>query len=138
MRCWKISNNMKKKRTTIQYARALYEITTDLKGKDLSAVVHGFVSMLARDHKLKQAHRILSVFMEYAKERAGEMPLTVTSARDLSDRELVKIGNIFSKHAEVTPLVDKNMIGGVIVRTKDKIFDASIRTQLARLKKQLT
>lgn len=129
---------MKKKRTTIQYARALYDITLDVKSKDLPEVIKGFVAMLARDHKLKQAHSILETFIVYAKERAGELPITVTSARDLSDKELVKIGNLFSKHAEVTPVVDKNMIGGVIVRTKDKIFDGSVRTQLTRLKNHLS
>ncbi len=129
---------MRKKRTTIQYAQALYELTLDLKGKDLSEAVRAFVALLARDHKLKQAHRIMDAFLTYAKEQSGEMPLTVTSARDLSDKDLMKIGNIFSKHAEVTPVVDQNILGGIIVRTKDKIFDGSVRTQLVRLKNKLS
>ena len=108
---------MKKKRTTIQYARALYEVTRDQKGAVLKEVLEAFVQMLAREHHLKKADKIISEFIKYHKSEEGVVPLEVISAREMNDRDLVKIGNIFSEDAEVTPKVDPGIIGGVIVKT---------------------
>nr|MCR5456341.1 ATP synthase F1 subunit delta [Bacteroidales bacterium] len=38
---------------------------------------------------------------------------------------------------ELTVQVDPEIIGGLIVQVEDKVYDASVRTQLARIKEQL-
>jgi len=128
---------MKKKNSTIQYARALYEATKGLKGDQLHAILDGFVNLLGRAHKIKQAERVIAEFVKYAKKQEGVVPLDIITARAMSDRELIKIGNVFSSNAEVTPAVDGGLIGGFVARTDEVIFDASVKKQLQRLKTKL-
>lgn len=129
---------MSKKNTVTQYAKALYELTRDLKGEKMHDSVAEFVKLLAREHKLKQGERIVNEFIKYAKKMEGVIPLTVITAREMTERELIKIGNVFSKNAEITTAVDPAIIGGVVIKTDDVIFDGSLRTQVARLKNSLT
>ena len=127
----------KTKNTTTQYAKALYEVTKELKGEQLHAALAEFVKLLARAHKLKQAERVIAEFVNFAKKEQGVVPLELITARDMSDRELIKIGNVFSANAEVTPAVDANILGGFIARTEEVIFDASVKKQLSKLKESL-
>ncbi|MFA7653625.1 MAG: F0F1 ATP synthase subunit delta [Candidatus Magasanikbacteria bacterium] len=128
----------KKKTTTTQYAKALYELTKDLKGEKLHIILAEFVKILARAHKLKQAERVIAEFVKYAKKEQGIVSLDVVTARGMSDKELIKIGDVFSSQGEVTPIVDKDIIGGVVVKSDEVIFDASVKRQLARLKQKLS
>ncbi len=128
---------MAKKNTVTQYAKALYELTHDLKGEKMHAAVAEFVRLLAREHKLKQGERVIAEFIKYAKKMEGVIPLTVITAREMTEKELIKIGNVFSDNAEVTPVVDPAIMGGVVVKTDDVIFDASVKTQVMRLKNSL-
>lgn len=128
---------MKKKLTTTQYARAFYELTKDLKGEKTRAAVTEFVKLLARHHKLKQGTRIIADFECYAKKQEGVVPLEIVSARDMADKELKKIAEVFSDNAEVTPATDASLLGGVIVKTDERIFDGSLKTQLQKLKQNL-
>jgi len=123
-----------KKRTTTQYAKALYELTRELKGEKMHEAVTEFVKMLARDHKLKQGTGIVSAFISYAKKMEGTIPLTVVTARKIAEKELIKIGDAISKNSEVTDEVDANILGGVIVKTDEMILDGSIKRQIERLK----
>ena len=124
---------MKKKNSTTQYARALYEATKGLKGEQLHAVLAEFAKLLGRAHKLKQSERVIAEFVKYAKKQEGVVPLDLVTARNLSDKELIKIGDAFSNNAEVTPIVDASIIGGFVARTEEVIFDASVKKQLERL-----
>ena len=128
---------MKKKRTTIEYAKALYELTKGMKGEKMHLAVAEFVRLLTREHKLKKGERIVLEFVKYAKKMEGAIPLTVTTAREMTEKELLKIGDAISKEAEVTPVIDPEIIGGVVIKTDDMIFDGSIKTQLSKLKSAL-
>lgn len=129
---------MKKKNSTIQYARALYEATKGLKGEQLHTVLNEFINLLGRAHKIKQAERVIAEFIKYAKKQEGVVPLDVVTARAMSDRELIKIGDVFSSQAEVTPMIDEKIIGGVVIKSDEVIFDASIVKQLFKLKEKLS
>jgi len=128
---------MKKKKTTTQYAQALYEFIKGLKEEKLTQALSAFVNLLARDHKLKQSERIIAEYIKYAKKMEGTLPLEVVTARELSDKELIKIGDTFSEQAEVTPVIDASILGGFIASTDEVIFDGSLKTQLSRLKNKL-
>lgn len=129
---------MKKKNTTIQYARALRQLVTGLRGEKLSVALHEFASLLAKHHVLKKADKILQEFERFSKTEDGVVPITITTARELSDKDLIKIGNVFSENAEVTPVVDSRILGGFVAQSEEVIFDASLKKQLSRLKLKLT
>ena len=48
-----------------------------------------------------------------------------------------KIKKNFGEKVEVTESVDTNLIGGITVKTEDKILDGSLKAQLNTLKQKL-
>ncbi|MBI2444458.1 MAG: ATP synthase F1 subunit delta [Candidatus Magasanikbacteria bacterium] len=119
------------------YAKALYQATENLSGKDLHQIIQNFAELLARQQLLKKTDRIIADFVKYAKRQEGIEEMTITSARELPEATLNKIKKAFADKAESTEKVDAGLLGGFVVRTEDKIFDASLKTQLVRLKQSL-
>lgn len=125
------------KRSNRQYAVALYDITKDVQSEKLDEVLEQFVLLLHRDHRLKQAGNILSEYKKYSKLQSGVNEIEIVSARKLDDTSIEKIKSAFGSKVEETLKTDESMIGGIKVRIGDKILDASISTQIKRLKSEL-
>ncbi|MDO8499533.1 MAG: ATP synthase F1 subunit delta [bacterium] len=124
--------------TNKQFAEALYQATRSLTGAKLSATVAQFAALLSRKHKLKQAPAITRDFIKYSKKQDGIQEIEITSAGELDEKTLEKIKRAFGKNTEATLKTDPTILGGIKIKTEDKILDASVRTQLARLKQMLT
>ena len=80
----------------------------------------------------------MKAFKEYAKLQQGVKKIVITSARELSEKITEEIALIFGKKVEVETKIDTTLIGGIVVRTGDTIFDASVKSQLEQLQRQLT
>ncbi len=128
---------MAKKNSNKQYAKALFEATKGLKGEKLKDIVKAFVNILVRNHRLKQTSRIINEFVNFSKKQEGIVQLEIKSAHKLDARTLAGIKKIFGEKIEEQEFVDKGLLGGVVIKTDDKIFDASIKTQLNKFKQLL-
>lgn len=126
------------KKSNSQYAKALYEVTEDLKEDQLDEVLQAFVKILVKDHRLKQANNIIVEFEKYAKEQAGIKEIKITSARELDGSLVEKIKVAFGDKVEEVTSVDESLIGGLKVRVGDKILDGSVKTQLVRLRRSIS
>lgn len=126
-----------KKNSTRQYAIALYEATAGAKKEDITAIVSNFASMLAKSRELKKAGRIINEFVDYAKEKEGFVRIDITSANSLDAKTLEAIKKVFGDKVEAVEKIDASLIGGLTIKTKDVILDASIKTQLLKLKQSL-
>lgn len=129
---------MKKKRSAKQYAVALHELTDGASGKKLDAILKKFVEILARDRKIKKVDNIMKEFEKYAQKKAGITALTVYSARELSKASLDKICHAFGGKTAISTEVTPKILGGVKIRTEDKILDGSLLKQLQILKQKIT
>ena len=125
------------KTSNSQYARALYEVTNELDGADLSIAISNFVKVLSSDHKLRQADAIIKEFESISKKEQGIISIEITSARKLDESVVNKVKNVFGDKVEAVTSVDKSLMGGISVKTEDKILDGSIRTQLQNLKQSI-
>lgn len=121
-----------------QYAEILYEVTKDRKDKELDAAIVSFFSFLKKRQMLKKIHLIIEEFKSYAKEKEGIDTIYITSAHPLSERTVDEIAKAFSSSYEVQSHVDESLLGGVKIRKKNILHDASIKTQLAHLKESLS
>lgn len=128
---------MKRKITNKQFAKALYEAIKDLKGGKLHQALKQFVVVLAQNHKLKKAEKIIAEFVRYSKKQEGIVEMSVSSARKLEKHTLSLINKAFGGKTKMTEDLDTALIGGVKIKTEDKIFDGSIKRQLQRLKQSL-
>ena len=128
---------MKKRQPKI-YARALYEATLNLSGKNLAAVIERFVALLARHQMIRQSGRIIAEFERLAKERAGIVEIQIIGSRELPAATVNQVKEVFGKKVSAAVSVDSSLLGGVVVKTRDMILDGSLRTQLSNLKVKLS
>lgn len=126
-----------KKVSNTQLAQALYQITVDAKGERLHQAIAEFAKLLVRAHKITRADNIIKEFEKYSKKQAGIMEIEIESARKLDEKTLAGIKKVFGDSVEATESVDESLLGGVRVRTEDKILDASLKAQLMILKNSL-
>jgi len=120
-----------------QYAKILYESTADLSEKDMNAVVHAFVKILKTHQMLSKAERIIAEYETYAKEQRGVERVEITSARELSPGDAESIAAHIAHETDLSVKIDPKLIGGVVIRTRNTVFDGSVRAQLEKLRQQL-
>jgi F-type H+-transporting ATPase subunit delta len=69
------------------------------------------------------------------------LPVQVTSAVELDEAVTRQIGEEIGRQTgrkvELTTNVDPDVLGGIVLRVGNSILDASIRTRLDRLRKQV-
>ena len=74
--------------------------------------------------------------------RAGRMQAEVTSARPLDAAQLSQITaaleQVSGKKVAVTRREDPDLLGGVVAKLGDTVYDGSLRTQLRTLRDELT
>ncbi len=100
-----------------------------------------FLEMLAERHRLPALMRIRREFDTlYAQER-NVLPVTVTSAVELDKSTVKEIGKKIEEQTgrkvELSAEVDSDVVGGLVLRVGNMVFDASIRARLERLRKEV-
>lgn len=128
-----------KKISAKKYARVLYEATKDLDKEAASKALHNFVKVLARNRHLKLANKILEEFNIYSNQQQDIVEAEVTVARALSASAKAELTKKLKQQQSVKlvvlkEIVDKNLIGGMVIKINDTVLNASIRNQLILLK----
>ena len=85
--------------------------------------------------------QILGEFARLEREARGVRDAHVTVARDVTDDERHAISRELSSRVggqvEVHLNVDPSLLGGIVVRVGDQVYDASVSTRLQRLRQEL-
>ena len=104
-------------------------------------VVENFLELLIEKHRMPAIFRIRARFDALWEEENKLLPVQITSAVDLDDAVTSQIGDEIGRQTgrkiELTSTVDPDVLGGLIVRVGNSILDASVRTRLERLRKQV-
>ena len=100
-----------------------------------------FLELLAERHRMAVLFRIRRDFDERWKKENQLLPVSVTSAVEL-DEELVKgigerIEEQTGQRVELSSTVDPDVLGGLVLRVGNMVLDASIRSRLDQLRKQV-
>jgi F-type H+-transporting ATPase subunit delta len=100
-----------------------------------------FLELLIDKHRTPVLFRIRRHFDALWAKENKRLAVTVTSAVELdpsvADRIGDEIGRQTGRTVELTSSVDPDVIGGIVVRVGNSILDASIRTRLENLRKQV-
>lgn len=126
-----------KKKSNLQFAKALYEVTKDLPKSHLPETIQQFVLILQKNNKLKKADYIIEEFINYSKKQEGVKMIEIETARKLESSVLSKIKKTFGEKSEITEIVNKDLLGGARIKVDDMVYDASLKTQLKNLKEKL-
>lgn len=101
-----------------------------------------FIDLITKNRRENLLAVIAASFEAQLKAYKGIVPVTLISAAPLSntakDAILGKLKSSVKGQLEINEIIDKDLIGGFIVRMDDKQIDASIASQFNNLKQRLT
>jgi F0F1-type ATP synthase delta subunit len=125
--------------TPKDYARALYLALRDTDATETKVGMRRFVAALKARGMHRLLPRILAVLPEVAEEADAARRVTIESARPLTKPTIAAILKAIGadKKSEVVTRDAPDLIGGVRVRTKDGIIDASVSGTLAKVNETL-
>jgi len=128
--------------TSKQYAISLFESVKGKKDKEASAAVKKFFDVLVANNQTGQMNKIIDQFLKMWNTENGIVESEFFSAQGL-DKETVKLlTGYIAKHTGakqviVSQKVDKDILGGVVIKYEDQILDGSLKTRLKNLKEQM-
>src|SRR3954468_13034760 len=104
-------------------------------------VVRNFLAVLIENHRMPALFRIRRELDAMWRDVNQLLPVQITSAVELDEAVTKQIGDEIGRQTgrtvELSSDVDPDMLGGIVVRAGNSIPDASIRTRLERLRKQV-
>jgi F-type H+-transporting ATPase subunit delta len=96
-----------------------------------------FLRVLAENDRLKDLPDIERSYQRLVEQMLGRVRAKIRSAAPLSDEELQKLVEAFSRLTQKTVIpsveVDPELLGGVVVEIEGQVYDASLRTQLRKM-----
>jgi F-type H+-transporting ATPase subunit delta len=108
----------------------------------VSREVEAFLSVLVlrgRSNLLKTA---VAAFRRLLDRRQGKVEVSVTTAVELSEGQKEALAAALRAAIGAEPLlelkVNRDILGGVVVHVGDSVYDASVATELKRMKRRLT
>lgn len=111
--------------------------------KDSIAVISkNFLFQLIDNHRIEFIEDILRIYVKLANDVRGVLDVEAVTAVPLDDSENGKViqslSGKFGKQIRLTNVIDPSVIGGMIVKIGDRIYDGSVNKQLKVLKRSLT
>jgi F-type H+-transporting ATPase subunit delta len=108
---------------------------------DADPMTMNVLDILVENHRLPVLPRLRREYERRWREANNLLPVTVTSAVELDDSVVERIGDEIGRQTgrkvELTREVDPSIVGGFVVRVGNAILDASIKNRLDNLRKQI-
>jgi F-type H+-transporting ATPase subunit delta len=109
--------------------------------EDADEAFVNFLELLIENHRMPVLFRIRQQYEKLWEEENRTLPVEITSAIELdqatTDSLARKIGERADRKINLSAHVDPEIVGGIIVRVGNSILDASIRTRLEQLRRQV-
>jgi F-type H+-transporting ATPase subunit delta len=106
-----------------------------------SETLTNFLLVLNNHDRLDLLRAIQRAYKELYEERTGQIVAEVRSARPLSDEQTERLRRelreTFQREPILAARVDDDLLGGVMIRVSDWVYDATVRTQLNNFRNQL-
>jgi len=104
--------------------------------------VRSLLYLLADRHRFGSLQAIVTEFVEMANREQGVVVADVTTAIPLDEKRQQEVAERLkrvagAKQVELRNHVDPAIIGGIIARIGDELYDGSIRTRLAQLAERI-
>ena len=108
----------------------------------MTVQVANFFSAIVSHNRATSLPSIAKVFHEEHEKAMGVMPADITTARPLTDdlKELTQrtLEQITGRKVRLTSQVDPGILGGAVTKIGSTVYDGSLRTQLAQLRRKMT
>jgi F-type H+-transporting ATPase subunit delta len=103
----------------------------------VSPLFANFLRVLAKHRRLNLFRLIFDLATREAEKRAGKQRFQVRSAAPLSKESLDELTAMLKAATKTEPImeatVDPSLLGGLVVRIGDTVYDSSLRTRLKQM-----
>lgn len=110
-------------------------------GKNIQEISLSLVDLVVKHGRESFLPAIARVFIHKVKEHNGITESVLTTAVKVDDNIKKKvidlISGIFKTKVDLKEIVDKEIIGGFILRIDDSYIDASVKNKLRKIEKEL-
>lgn len=100
------------------------------------------ILLMVRRGRPGAIHAMVSRFAELVRRERGISLAEVRTALPLDDAQrddvIARLRELTGEQVEINEVVDEALIGGIAVRIGDRLYDASVRSRLERLRARLT
>ncbi len=100
-----------------------------------------FLELLAEKHRMPAIFRIRRRFDELWAEAKKRLEVTLTSAVELDRKVVEQVGAEVERQTDreidLETQVDPDILGGLVLRVGNMVLDASLRSKLERLRKEV-
>ncbi|GHB13941.1 F0F1 ATP synthase subunit delta [Salinicola rhizosphaerae] len=104
--------------------------------------VENFLRLVGEKDRLAALPDIFEEFEVLRAQEEKRVDVTIVSAFELDDAQQTRLAEALKKRLNreisITTQVDRELLGGVILRTGDTVIDGSVRGRLQRLREALT
>ncbi len=108
----------------------------------LSPLIANFCAFLIDQRRTRDLTAIRDEFVRLAEEAAGRVRGELVTPAPLDAAQLDRVRDALTRRVgrtiDLDVRVDPQLVGGLVARVGDLVFDGSLRTQLAQLRAQLT
>lgn len=107
----------------------------------VNPITANFLRILLQHNRIRFFEQIREGYVKAVNVAKGIVSAQVTAASPLSSEEVKQLGArltaVTGKKVDVRVQTDASLLGGIVVQMGSTIFDGSIRTQLAEMKRRL-
>lgn len=118
---------------------AIVNAVADKKGWDV--FVKNFALILVDNKRFAAVPDIAYALNDLIDAHRGDLRATVTTARPLKDSQAATVqgalAKMTGKNIILETKIDEALIGGIVTRIGNKVYDGSVRTKLASLKESI-
>ncbi|MGB1374345.1 MAG: ATP synthase F1 subunit delta [Rhodothermales bacterium] len=116
-------------------------VVKELFGDRLQQVTLTFLSLLVEKRREGVFPAVVTSYRELRDEALGVTAVTVRTAYELSDDDreafLRALKSLTGKEVRLQTRVDASILGGVVIRVGDTVYDGSVSNHLATLRERL-
>jgi len=125
-----------------KYAEALYEATKGLPEKTIKPELDNFFALVLKKKGFKLLDKIIAEFAACCDRADGVVAAELTTRQSLTPAARKDIEELIkkmekAKKINLTEVTDESVIGGIVLKLSDKVFDASLKTKLELLREKL-
>ena len=108
---------------------------------DLSERIRNLFALLIRNRRESYLDLIYREFLDTRAEAEGLIPVSVTTAKPLSDEERDRLTSnleeALKQRVHLTERIDERLLGGARIETDGRVIDGSLRARLEGLRARL-
>tara|TARA_B100000945_G_scaffold166287_2_gene133303 strand:- start:3460 stop:3993 length:534 start_codon:yes stop_codon:yes gene_type:complete len=104
-------------------------------------LIQNLISLMVTRKDISKFLEVSNIFISMADEYKGIVKVDITTAVPIAKENLEKITkkieNIENKKVVINKNIDKNILGGIVIRIGDKLIDGSTKNKINLLSEQL-